>query len=149
VSSSAERDRFEKSHRDRWLLGSAASGATVLVENGRITSLGTSEKAVIGARVIDLAGRWLLPGLIDAHVHLTGLKGARTMVAAGVTTIRNVGGEHYTDIGIRELHRGGASDLPDVVAAGYALRPDMFVSEAFLLDFPAFGTRSSFKSHWR
>jgi imidazolonepropionase-like amidohydrolase len=72
--------------------------ATVLVENGRITSLGTTENAVGGARVIDLAGRWLLPGLIDAHVHLTGLKGARTMVAAGVTTIRTMAVDHYIDI---------------------------------------------------
>ena len=111
--------------------------ATVSIENGRITSV----SSVIGrappeALVIDLAGRWLLPGLIDAHVHLADLKGARTLVAAGVTTIRTMNVDHYIDVGIRELHRGGAADLPDVVAAGYALPPDLLVSEAFVLDFP-------------
>lgn len=111
--------------------------ATVLIENGRITSVSSAiDKVPAGAVVIDLAGRWLLPGLIDAHVHLADLKGARTLVAAGVTTVRTMNVDHYIDIDIRELHRGGASDLPDVVAAGYALPPDLLVSEAFVLDFP-------------
>jgi imidazolonepropionase-like amidohydrolase len=44
--------------------------------------------------------------------------------------------DHFIDIGMRELHRGGATDLPDVLASGYQLRPDMFVFEPFLLDFP-------------
>ena len=110
--------------------------ATVLIENGRITSVSSViDQAPPEAVVIDLAGRWLLPGLIDAHVHLTDLKGARALVAAGVTTIRTMAVDHYIDIGIRELHRGGAADLPDVIAAGYALPP---VSEAFVLDFPQF-----------
>jgi imidazolonepropionase-like amidohydrolase len=109
---------------------------TVLVQNGRITSLEKSEKTVAGAFVIDLSGRWVLPGLVDAHVHLTDLKEARAMVESGVTTIRTMQVDHYIDVGIRELHRGGAKDLPDVVAGGYLLRPDMFVAEAFLVDFP-------------
>jgi imidazolonepropionase-like amidohydrolase len=109
--------------------------ATVLIENGRITSLSSViDKAPAEAVVIDLAGRWLLPGLIDVHVHLSDLKGARTMINAGVTTIRTVGVSHYVDVGIRELHRGGAKDLPEVVAAGYQIQPDM--GERFLLDFP-------------
>ena len=46
--------------------------------------------------------------------------------------------DHFIDVGMRELHRGGATDLPDVLASGYQLRPDMFVFESFLLDFPEF-----------
>jgi hypothetical protein len=109
---------------------------TVLVEKGRITSLSKTQKTAAGALLIDLSGRWVLPGLIDAHVHLTDLKGARAMVDNGVTTIRSMHSDHYIDVGIRELHRGGAKDLPDLVASGYQLRPDMFVFQAFLLDSP-------------
>jgi len=43
---------------------------TVLVEDGRITALGADVAAPEGAEVVDAQGRWVLPGLIDAHVHL-------------------------------------------------------------------------------
>jgi imidazolonepropionase-like amidohydrolase len=86
--------------------------------------------------VLDLAGRWVTPGLIDTHQHLFDLKSARALVAAGVTTARTMHADHFVDIGMRQLHRGGATDLPDVLASGYQLRPDMFVFEAFFLDFP-------------
>jgi imidazolonepropionase-like amidohydrolase len=109
----------------------------VLVENGRIAALAPNfEELPADTVAIDVSGRWLLPGLIDAHVHLTELKAAREMLAGGVTTIRTMGVLHYIDIGIRELHRGGAKDLPDVIASGYALSPNMFMFEPFLLDFP-------------
>jgi imidazolonepropionase-like amidohydrolase len=95
-------------------------------------------KLPVGTVTIDVTGRWLLPGLIDAHAHIRSLKGARDAVSEGVTTIRMMGLEHYVDVGIRELHRGGKQDLPDVVASGYALpvRPDLPPFEGFILDFP-------------
>ncbi|WP_245933416.1 amidohydrolase [Arthrobacter livingstonensis] len=43
---------------------------TVLVEGGRILALGVSVQVPEGADVLDAKGRWLLPGFIDAHVHL-------------------------------------------------------------------------------
>lgn len=43
---------------------------TVVVEAGRITALGADVHAPAGATVIDAAGRWLLPGFVDAHTHL-------------------------------------------------------------------------------
>jgi len=116
-----------------------ARDMAVLVENGRITSFSSNvEKAPVGTVTIDVAGRWLLPGLIDAHVHIRNLKGARETLSDGVTTIRMMGLEHYVDVGLRELHHGGAQDLPDVVASGYALpvRPDVPSFEGFILDFP-------------
>jgi hypothetical protein len=109
----------------------------VLVEDGRIAALApTFGKLPPDTVTIDLSGRWLLPGLIDAHVHLNDLRAARDLVHTGVTTIRTMGVRHHIDIGIRELHRGGDKELPDVVASGYALVPNMFSSEEFLLDFP-------------
>src|SRR5699024_4902365 len=43
---------------------------TVLVRGGRLTALGPELEIPDGAEVVDAAGGWLLPGLVDAHVHL-------------------------------------------------------------------------------
>ncbi|USQ78698.1 amidohydrolase [Ornithinimicrobium faecis] len=43
---------------------------TVIVEDGKITALGADVSAPDGADVVDAGGQWVLPGLIDAHVHL-------------------------------------------------------------------------------
>lgn len=43
---------------------------TVVIENGTISALGADVTAPEGADVVDAAGKWLLPGFVDAHVHL-------------------------------------------------------------------------------
>src|SRR3569833_2842813 len=50
--------------------GTLVSPGEVLVQGGRIRAAGTSVPRPAGARVIDLGDRTLMPGLIDAHVHL-------------------------------------------------------------------------------
>jgi imidazolonepropionase-like amidohydrolase len=112
-------------------------GATVLVEDGRITgveSLGYD--APDGWEVTSYDGT-LLPGLIDAHVHLVapGLPGAleaaptlsdddldqmirsslATQAAAGVTTVRDLGDVRFRTLTHRDLLEKG---LPRIVAAG-------------------------------
>ncbi|HEY0058777.1 MAG TPA: amidohydrolase family protein [Flavisolibacter sp.] len=47
------------------------AGQSVLVENGRISEIGRNLTAPQGARVIDGNGKWLIPGLVDAHVHFS------------------------------------------------------------------------------
>lgn len=106
---------------------------TIIVRSGKIESIGRGSAAP-NATVIDLAGRWVLPGFVDAHAHVSDLPSARTALASGATTLRSLGVDHFTDIGVRELHKAGAADLPDVVAAGYHVRPRP--SEAFFLDIP-------------
>ena len=109
--------------------------ATIIVSEGKIASVSTgSVKIPAGATVIDLKGRWLLPGLIDAHAHLRELSSARIALASGVTTVRSLGVERFTDVGIRELYREGVADLPDIVAAGYPITTKP--NETFFLDFP-------------
>lgn len=111
--------------------------ATVIVRDGRIESISTGAAALpANATVIDLQGRWLLPGLIDAHTHIADLAAARAALASGVTTARNMGIEHFTDIGMRQLHRNGRTDLPDMLSAGYHLYPQP--AEGLFLDFPQF-----------
>lgn len=108
---------------------------TVVVQGGRIVSVSSGPaKESAGARVIDLHGRWMLPGFIDMHAHLRDLASARTALRAGVTTVRSLGSGHFVDVGIRELHQAGAPDLPHVVAAGYHIRRRM--AEEFFVDTP-------------
>lgn len=109
--------------------------ATVMVRDDRIETVSTGNVDVpSGATVLDLKGRWLLPGFIDAHAHLADLGAARRALASGATTVRCLGVNHFVDIGFRELNHAGAADIPDVVAAGYHVRPRP--AEEFFVDNP-------------
>ena len=120
--------------------GKMRDNAVVVVENGRIASIGTSVPD--GARVIDLPGKTLLPGLIDVHVHLLldwtdassvgelrmgaargalfGLKNLQTFLRQGFTTVRDAGevDPGYGQFALRDAIRAGMFDGPRVVAAG-------------------------------
>ncbi len=70
--------------------------ADVLIENGKIAAVGRDLKAPPGATVIDAAGKWVLPGFVDLHVHFrepgfeykeTIATGAAAAVAGGFTTV--------------------------------------------------------------
>ena len=50
--------------------GAEIDGANVLIENGRITAVGKDIAAPDGAKLIDGAGKWVTPGIIDVHSHL-------------------------------------------------------------------------------
>ncbi len=97
--------------------------ATVVVREGRIASVEPGGDPPPGARTIDLAGRYLVPGLIDAHVHISDLEAARRALHSGVTTARSMGVGFFADVGLRELARRGAIEAPEILAAGYHVRP--------------------------
>jgi len=105
--------------------------ATVVVRDGRITSL-TGEGIGSAARRIDLGGRYLVPGLIDAHTHLDNLAAARRALATGVTTVRSASVGSFRDVALRELVRGGFLAGPEVRAAGLFVTPDQ--GDAVLAD---------------
>jgi len=98
---------------------------TVIAEGGKITYVGSEQRMPPeDATVIDLAGRYLAPGLVDAHVHIADFASAHRALLSGVTTARNMGVSHFADVGLRELARSGAIDAPEILAAGYHVRPE-------------------------
>ena len=63
-------------------------------------------------------------------MHIANLRALRTALESGVTTVRSAGVSHYVDVGMRELVKQGAVVGPDVLAAGYHVRPTL-AEEAF------------------
>jgi hypothetical protein len=114
---------------------------TVVVRDGKLENVGSAPPSLPDSvQHVDITGHWMLPGLIDAHVHPLTLQGAQNMLKAGVTTGRSMFTQHYMDVGLRELHRRGDADIPDILAAGYPVvpiptqfRPDM---TGMFLDMP-------------
>lgn len=110
--------------------------ATITIVNGKIQNIAIGNvPPPAGATVYDLKGKYVMPGLIDAHVHIRTLADAKRALLSGVTTARSMGVSHFDDVGMRELSKSGSIDAPEILAAGYHVRhqPD----EAFFLDNPS------------
>jgi imidazolonepropionase-like amidohydrolase len=117
--------------------GAVRDGQTIVFAGGWIESVGTGA-APAGVRTIDIRNRWVVPGLIDAHVHIANLQQMRAALQSGVTTARSAGVSGYVDVGLRELVKQGHVAGPDVLASGYHVRtmpaPDLFLSDPDLGD---------------
>ena len=116
--------------------GAVQRGATIVLRGGQVESVGTGA-APAGVRTIDLHNRYVVPGLIDAHVHIASLPQLRQALESGVTTVRSAGVSNFVDVGLRELVKKGFVAGPDVIAAGYHVRPE--VAPEMFIDFPELG----------
>jgi len=115
----------------------ALQDATVLVSGRVIRAISTAPLPIPpGARVVDLKGGYILPGLIDAHVHIRDFDAARRALMSGVTTARSMGVDHFADVGLAALAARHAILAPEILAAGYHVLPRP--SEALFIDLPEF-----------
>lgn len=118
--------------------GTVLENRAVHIEGERIVAIvGDDAPIPAGARVVDLRGRYLAPGLIDGHVHIATPADAQRALRFGVTTMRSMGATHYADVGMRELQRAGHLSAPELFAAGYHVRPPAAVE--FFIDHPELG----------
>ena len=117
--------------------GAVQDGQTLVLAGGRIQSIGTAAPPA-GLKVVNVANRWVLPGLIDAHVHIASLPEMRAALQSGVTTARSAGVSSYADVGLRELVKKGYLPGPDLLASGYHVRtfpaPELFLTDPDLGD---------------
>lgn len=124
--------------------GGRTSDAVVIIEGDRIVRVGSGDRAVpAGADVIDLRPLTAIPGLIDAHTHMTyywnpasgtrplaqprrepaltvelSAQNARRTLATGVTTVRDLGASGGTDYSLRDLINARKVVGPRMFVAG-------------------------------
>jgi imidazolonepropionase-like amidohydrolase len=127
----------------------ARGPSTIVVRDGRVAEVLSGFEAaatahLVGAEVIDLRDKFVLPGLVDSHVHLTSdtggvmsqleevqlnppakaynaLVNARKTLAAGFTTVRNLGDRDGVTLALRDAIRDGKVVGPNIVDAGTAI----------------------------
>ncbi len=129
--------------------GTVAKNQIILVKNRLISEVGPDVAIPEGAEVIDLMSAWVMPGLIDAHTHITldnlsanmsletlflrattamrallGLKTAQDILQAGFTVVRDVGNDaNYAAVDVRDAIRRGWFSGPTVLTTGKIIGP--------------------------
>ena len=112
-------------------------GGSVLVEDDIIKEVGTDIAVPEGAKVVELGGKTMLPGIFNCHVHMCsdagngqkehlsdaasairGIKNLRILVNSGVTYIRDAGSPNYIDIDLHEAQLRGNIIAPEMQTAG-------------------------------
>jgi imidazolonepropionase-like amidohydrolase len=94
--------------------------SAVLVEDGRIAAAGPRASVALpsGTPVADLRGRTLVPGLWDMHTHATQVEWAPVYLAAGVTTVRDMGNEFAFITALRDAVASRRALGPRFLTAG-------------------------------
>ena len=121
----------------------AAGPSTITITDGRISAVaGGFQPAPAGARLIDMRGKTVLPGLIDTHTHLSGdpggdywrdaidtdewsgmlgAKNARITARAGFTTVRDVGAARNVIFALRRATAEGIVPGPRILTSGSSI----------------------------
>ena len=129
--------------------GTIAKNQVILVKEGKIVEVGPKVNIPAGSEVIDLMNAWVMPGLMDAHTHITlddlnmstgldviflressamralrGLRTAQDILRAGFTVVRDVGNDaNYASVDIRDAIRKGWFIGPTVLTTGKIIAP--------------------------
>ncbi|MFB8079346.1 amidohydrolase family protein [Streptomyces sp. NPDC056013] len=107
--------------------GEVTENAVVVIEDGTVRTAGRRGAVAVpqGVEVLDAHGQWILPGLVDAHIHLSTAAEARDAVRKGATSARSGSTSFYQDIAVRELARHSPALAPRLTAAGVFVTPDL------------------------
>jgi imidazolonepropionase-like amidohydrolase len=116
----------------------------VLVRDDRIVSVTPNGEPPGDVRIIDLGEHTLMPGLIDAHVHITnhfdaqgerrsrtalhGARTARALLMSGFTTVRTLGSPDFADVDLRDAINQGLVAGPRVLASGQGMTDALVVA---------------------
>jgi imidazolonepropionase-like amidohydrolase len=121
--------------------GKTLNDQAIVIEGGKIVNVAPFAQTSRSSsdRLIDLGNATVLPGLTDAHTHLTGdpqdvgyeglgisvarstligARNARFTLEAGFTTVRNVGAEGYSDVALRDAINAGDVPGPHMLVSG-------------------------------
>jgi imidazolonepropionase-like amidohydrolase len=96
------------------------ANATVVTRDGKIVAVGPSRKIKLppGAQRIDVAGKFIIPGLWDMHAHYEQVEWGAIYLGAGVTTVRDVGNEFEFITAVRDAVNSGKALGPHMLLAG-------------------------------
>jgi imidazolonepropionase-like amidohydrolase len=119
--------------------------AVVVIDDGRIAAVGPAAQVPLptGSQVVDVGDRTIMPGLIDAHVHilstgsavsgqasrtmtdhqvlLVGARNAQLALQSGLTTVRDCGDRRYLSLALRDFINSGGMAGPRLVCSGPVL----------------------------
>ena len=123
--------------------GKVETAKTLVIQGGKVVRIADGYVSEPGGKVIDLKTSFVLPGLIDSHVHLTsengptsrldavtqsrsdramiGARHARRTLMAGFTTVADLGGDNEAVFALRKATALGDVPGPRIVAAGGAI----------------------------
>ena len=146
LSSSAEAATKVIRFGKLWDGHNTIANAVVVIENDKIQSVAANAPVPAGAELIDLSRYTGIPGMIDVHTHMTyywdpasgtdprrqpprhvavtvflAQANAMKTLEAGVTTVRDLGAQNYSDIAMRDLINMGQMKGPRMFVAGYGL----------------------------
>ncbi|MCR9171815.1 MAG: amidohydrolase family protein [bacterium] len=135
--------------------------SVIIIKDGKITKIGEMGKMKIPetAKVVNAKGKWVIPGLIDMHAHVTvlpvdsnfvveeqydkqaSLEALKTLLAFGITTVRNPAAPTENAIELRNLIHAGEEVGPTIFTTGYALNR----TKAFFGPFSAAATEKEIR----
>ena len=114
--------------------GEVVDARSVLIDKGRIVSIGAADVAALaGVEELDGGGRFLMPGLWDMHVHFSGGSDGLLELASGVTTVRDLANQLEVLKGLIDNIEAGKDIGPRIIRAGIIDGPGPFAGPTKVL----------------